>query len=143
MCAMGVLAMYPCHLDGPERPRMNARKDERGPALSARIGVLVLAVLQLAGAVALPALDGVLDVERYGVPTHVESPGSDDCTPHHDHAFCQVMRATALATASRVSATVALGQPLTNYAEPAALPELRRSNRLFQGSSGPRAPPSA
>lgn len=121
---------------------MNARKDERGPGLSRRVGVLLLAVLQLAGAVALPAVDGVLDVEQYGVPAHVESPGSDDCTPHHDHAFCQVVRASALATPSRVSATIALGQPLGTFAEPAGVAELRRSAGLFQGSSGPRAPPS-
>ncbi len=122
---------------------MNARTDERGPGISRRIGVLVLAVLQLAGALALPAADGVLDVGRYEVPMHVESPGSDDCTPHHDHAFCQMVRATALATPSRVSATVALGQPRTDSAEPIARPDLRRGTRLFQGSSGPRAPPSA
>ena len=122
---------------------MTAWKDERQPGFSRRIGVLVLALLQLAGALALPAVDGILDVELYGLPTHVESPGSDDCTPHHDHAFCQVVRATALATPSRVSATVALGQPLTDFDALPASPELRRSNRPFQGSSGPRAPPSA
>jgi hypothetical protein len=122
---------------------MTAWKDEPELRLSRRIGVLVLALLQLGAAVALPAVDGVLDVELYGVPTHVESPESDDCTPHHDHAFCQVVRATALATPSRVPATVALGQPLTGFDALPASPELRRSTRLLQGSSGPRAPPSA
>ncbi len=122
---------------------MNARKHDGDPGFGRRLGVLVLAVLQLAGAVALPAADGVLDVERYGVPVHVESPGSDDCTPHHDHAFCQLVRANALATPARVPATVALGHPLGNLAEPFSVPELRRSHRLLQGSSGPRAPPSA
>lgn len=122
---------------------MNASKDERDLGFSRRLGVLVLAVLQLAGAVALPAADGVLDVERYGVPVHVESPGSDDCTPHHDHAFCQVVRANALATPARVSTTIALGQPVGDFAEASSVPELRRSLRLLQGSSGPRAPPSA
>lgn len=111
--------------------------------MARRIGVLLLAVVQMAGAVALPAADGALDVERYSLPVHVESEGRDDCAPHHDHAFCQVVRSTALgnpappAAEAPTSALAAVRIP-----RPLAGPRVD-AQRVLVGASGPRAPPTA
>lgn len=110
---------------------------------SRRMAVLVLALVQLAGAVVLPAADGLMDVERYGTPVHVESGGRDDCTPHHDHAFCQVVRSTAMANPAGPT-TEFVVEPSRRVA--LALPErdaVPGHAAVLPGSSGPRAPPTA
>ncbi|MDZ7778567.1 MAG: hypothetical protein U5R14_01345 [Gemmatimonadota bacterium] len=110
--------------------------------LARRLGALVLALFHLTGAVALPAADGQLDVEQLGTPVHVESEGRDDCTPHHDHAFCQLVRTTALATPARPAVHVEAD------AVPRLLPGIRVVDAadvvepVLKGSSGPRAPPA-
>lgn len=108
-----------------------------------RLGVLVLAVFQLGGAVALPAADGVLDMDRYGTPAHVESEGSDDCAPHHDHAFCQVVRATALANPSRAASSVGVDDLVYQLHLLGGPAEVDVPSPVLEGSTGPRAPPFA
>jgi hypothetical protein len=111
--------------------------------LTRRLGVLVLAVFQLVGATVLPGADAMLDVEGYGTPVHVESEGNHDCTPHHDHLFCQVVRATAMANPARSAAEVPA------LVAPVAVRVMRGSEVLLArteartGSASPRAPPSA
>ncbi|MEX2467085.1 MAG: hypothetical protein WD995_09245 [Gemmatimonadota bacterium] len=122
---------------------MNTPSFASDPRWTRRLGVLVMALFQMAGATVLPAADGQLDVERYATPVHMESEGSDDCTPHHDHAFCQVVRSTALANPARSAAEVVA------LVTPSALPVVRAEERLrapsraHAGSSSPRAPPTA
>lgn len=122
---------------------MDALSHSRDHRPVRRLGVLVLAVLQLGGAVALPAADGVLDMDRYGTPTHVESQGTDDCAPHHDHAFCQVVRATALANPSRAVSSVGVGDLVHQLHALDGSAEVDVTSPVLQGSTGPRAPPSA
>lgn len=122
---------------------MDALSHTRDHRLVRRLGVLVLAMFQLGGAVALPAADGVLDMDRYGTPTHVESQGSDDCAPHHDHAFCQVVRATALASPSRAVTSVGVGDVVHQLHPLGGSAEVDIRSAVLQGSTGPRAPPSA
>lgn len=122
---------------------MDALSHTRDHRLVRRLGVLVMAVLQLGGAVALPAADGVLDMDRYGTPSHVESEGSDDCAPHHDHAFCQVVRATALANPSRALSSVGVGHRVHLLHPLGGSAEVDITSPVLEGSTGPRAPPSA
>jgi hypothetical protein len=111
--------------------------------LTRRLGVLVLAVLQLVGATVLPGADAKLDVEGYGTPVHVESEGNHDCTPHHDHLFCQVVRSTAMANPARPAAEVpALVAPVAVRVMRGA-EVLRARTEARTGSASPRAPPSA
>ena len=105
--------------------------------------MLLLAAFQFAGALALPAADGLLDVDRYATPTHVESQGSADCTPHHDHAFCQVVRATALAGPVRMATEVAAPPMVLRAAAPTGRGLFTPSVTRRSGAPGPRAPPSA
>lgn len=108
-----------------------------------RLGVLALALGQLAAGVVLPAADGHLDLEVFGAPVHVESHGEEDCKPHHDHAFCQVMRSTAMAHPGSESGALH-GIPtgpdvpgrIAAHDAPLVVPEL-------DAQSAPRAPPSA
>ncbi|MCA1792225.1 MAG: hypothetical protein LC667_20970 [Thioalkalivibrio sp.] len=110
--------------------------------LTRRLGVLVLAVMQLVGATVLPGADGKLDVERYGTPVHVESEGNHDCTPHHDHLFCQVVRSTAMANPAQSAAEVpALVAPVSVHALHGA-EVLRVRTEALVGCASPRAPPS-
>jgi hypothetical protein len=122
---------------------MDALSHTRDHRLVRRLGVLAMAVFQLTGAVALPAADGVLDMDRYGTPAHVESGGSDDCAPHHDHAFCQVVRATALANPSRAVSSVGVGDLVHQLHPLGGSAEVDITSPVLEGSSGPRAPPSA
>ena len=111
--------------------------------LTRRLGVLVLAVLQLVGATVLPGVDGKLDVELYGTPVHVESEGSHDCMPHHDHLFCQVVRSTAMANPAQSAAEVrALVAPEVVRALRGS-EVLRVRTEARTGSASPRAPPFA
>lgn len=111
--------------------------------LTRRLGALVLVVLQMVGATVLPAADGQLDVEGYLTPAHVESGGSDDCAPHHDHVFCQVVRSTALANPAPSTVEVAM------MAEPSMVLVIRDAeahrarSEARSGAGSPRAPPSA
>lgn len=111
--------------------------------LARRLGVLVLALFQLAAVVALPAADGLLDVELYGTPTHVESQGTHDCTPHHDHAFCQVLRVTAFATPARAAAAHDMPRATRDLRVRAPSVAFDVEDPVLRGSSGPRAPPTA
>ncbi len=122
---------------------MDALSHTRDHRLVRRLGVLVMAVFQLTAAVALPAADGVLDMDRYGTPTHVESEGSDDCAPHHDHAFCQVVRATGLANPSRAAVNVGVGDQVHQLHRLGGSVEADIPSPVLEGSTGPRAPPSA
>jgi hypothetical protein len=107
------------------------------------LGVLALALGQLVAAVVLPAADGHLDVEKFGMPVHVESHGDRDCMPHHDHTFCQVMRATSLATPARASAEIA-GYPIAlDVPAPRRVEQDRSTVPLLGTESAPRAPPRA
>lgn len=121
---------------------MNSGTPPNEGRLARRLGALVLALVQLTGAVVLPAADGRLDVEQLGTPVHVESEGRDDCAPHHDHAFCQVVRSTALATPARPAVQVGA------HEAPRLLPGIRvvdasyAAGPILKGSSGPRAPPA-
>ena len=122
---------------------MDALSHTRDHRLVRRLGVLAMAVFQLTGAIALPAADGALDVDRYGTPAHVESEGADDCAPHHDHAFCQVVRATALANPSRAASSVGADDRVHELHAPGGSAEVDVTSPVLEGSPGPRAPPSA
>lgn len=107
-----------------------------------RASVLLLAALQLGMSVALPGMDGVLDVERLLEVDHVESGERDACAHRHDHAFCQVVRAVSLATPARGSAESRLARPApVLHAAPPRAPLLSAAV-LLRGAPGPRAPPS-
>lgn len=106
-----------------------------------RLGALLLAVFHLGATSALSAADGVLDVERFDAPMHVESEGSEDCAPHHDHAFCQVVRSTAFGAPSQASAQADLRLPASPVAHPPAVEATTPSRGLLPGTAGPRAPP--
>jgi len=104
--------------------------------------VLLLVTLYSSVSLALATTDGVLDVERFGTPVHVESDGRADCVPHHDHAICQVVRSATLGAPSSAPDEVASAQPSGSLvAAPAADPPLPSNDRL-RGSPGPRAPPA-
>lgn len=134
--------MEPSETGFGNRDIMDSRTPSNEARLARRLGALALALFHLTGAVVLPAADGQLDVELLGTPVHVESEGRDDCTPHHDHAFCQVVRSTALATPARPSVQVGA------YEAPRLLPGIRlvdadyAAGPVLTGSSGPRAPPA-
>jgi hypothetical protein len=122
---------------------MDTRRRPTEHRLSRRLGMLLFAMLQMVGAVVLPAADGQLDIERFGTPVHVESKGGDDCASHHDHVFCQVVRSTALANPSRATAEVAaLATPPALHAL-RAVEEHRTLSDARSVSASPRAPPSA
>jgi len=122
---------------------MSSRPPTSDRRWTARLGVLALALGQLVVAVVLPAADGHLDVEKFGTPVHVESHGDRDCMPHHDHAFCQVMRATSLATPSRASAEIAGARFALDIPALKWVDQGRAAGPILGTQSAPRAPPRA
>lgn len=112
------------------------RRDARGA------GALVLALVQLVALGVLPAADAVLDIEQMELPLHIESEGSKECAPPHDHVFCQVVRSLAAAAeAPAVSGAIGIAAPVFRLHEPPASDLTIR--RFLTRSVGSRAPPLA
>ncbi len=117
---------------------LGERANWRGVRGAVALGMVSL---QLVAGAALPSADALLEAERIGLPTHVESPHTEDCPAAHDHLFCQVVRSLGSASASRRVATLAHTAPslsaesvLAERDGPARRPSLR-------GPTTPRPPP--
>jgi len=107
-----------------------------------RSGAVVLALVQLVAFGVLPAADALLDIEQMGLPVHIESEGSKECAPPHDHVFCQVVRSLAAATeAPAVAGAIDLATPVFRLHAPPASDLTTR--RFLTRSVGSRAPPLA
>lgn len=111
--------------------------------LTRRFAVAVLAVLQLAAAGLVPAADAELWGDSVESTLHVESQGSKECAPPHDHLFCQLCRTHLLAG---MTAPVHDALPLTLpslVAHAGQAAHTPAAATLLAGASGPRAPPIA
>lgn len=96
--------------------------------------------MQFGTSAAVVAADAILDGQQAASTTHVESSGSESCTTHHDHLFCQVVR--SLSDATRGTAVVASGasSPLVQTAAPVHASDAHDPT-ILSGAIGPRAPP--
>jgi len=96
--------------------------------------------MQFATSAVIVAADAILDGQQAASTTHVESRGSESCTTHHDHLFCQVVR--SLSDATRGTASVASGAA-GFLAQAAALVHVSDAPdpTILSGAIGPRAPP--
>ena len=107
------------------------------------MGMGCLATLQIGVATVLGPADAILDIERFGASTHVESPTTADCAFGHGHGFCQLVR-------SLYKAGISSGIPFLRDATPPLLlpepgPDAHRvaPAPVLLGSGTPRAPPIA
>jgi hypothetical protein len=107
-----------------------------------RAGALGLALLQLVAFAVLPTADALLDVEQVTMPLHVESDGSTQCAPPHDHLFCQAVRSLASATTTTVVAGAEAEAVSTFRLHPQSAGEVA-AKRFLTRSVGSRAPPPA
>lgn len=111
--------------------------------LGRRGAVLVLALLQLAAAGLVPVADAGLRDYRVEGKLHVEASGSEDCSPPHDHLFCQLCRTLLLA------AVLGPAYPAPLLDLPSLQTAARRggdgvlSRTSLHDALGPRAPPFA
>ena len=106
-----------------------------------RIGVLILAVMQMAAVMAMPVVDSVLETEAFSFETHVESEGTQDCATGHDDLFCKVVSSLSSLVAARAVTSptdAALGDRLGFVSNVASL-----DGRFHGLALGARAPPLA
>lgn len=107
-----------------------------------RTGALSMALLQLVAFSALPTADAVLDGSQLGLPLHVESEGSPECAPHHDHLFCQVVRSlTSVDTTAEIDQAESVAPIVGLEGQTSGAETISR--RFLTRSVGPRAPPLA
>ena len=116
---------------------MKLRSTHRGLG---RAAAVVFALLQLGASTAFVLADAVLDGEQAGAPVHVESQGSEECSTHHDHLFCQVVRSLASAAPGPGVATLEAHAAISSRRGPVHSSDAHPAS-AFSGASGPRAPP--
>ncbi len=107
-----------------------------------RWGVLLLALVQLAGPIGLQVVDAALDGEDYSTPVHIEGEGQEECADGHGHLICQTLRSMA----DGIGATDALKVGGVSGPESAVNSGLTSSFILktpVSGTLGSRAPPLA
>jgi hypothetical protein len=100
-----------------------------------------LVALQLVAGAVLPSADALLEAERVGLPTHVESPHNEDCPAAHDHLFCQVVRSLASASASPAVGSLPDATPPILAAEAIAERDDSTRRPSLRGPTTPRPPP--
>lgn len=94
----------------------------------------------------VPGVAGYADLLREAedarAEVHLEGEGAQDCAPHHDHLFCQVVR-------SMEHVVPVTGTPATHVGTPPSgehTPEARLAQHTVapaRGVHGSRAPPAA
>ncbi len=107
-----------------------------------RTAIACVALLQMGSTVALTHADALLDGERMGAPDHVESPENSDCSVHHGHLFCQVVRSLSQATVSpEITTEAGPAPPILDAEADCESGEVKRAPILF-GAVSPRGPPT-
>ena len=97
----------------------------------------------MAVAMALVPADALLDIDQFGVPEHVESPGSTECPVHHGHLFCQIARSLAAPGAAQRVTIAGEDAPTVRIAQPGHESSIPISASIWSASLIPRAPPLA
>ncbi len=99
--------------------------------------------MQVGVVAVLSPADALLDAERLGAPVHVESPEKRNCTAHHSHLFCQVVRLLLSGTpAGRVAAADSPAPSFLAIDRPGGDAPARSATFLI-GAISPRGPPLA
>lgn len=108
-----------------------------------RKAVFSLATLQIGLTGSLGPADAILDIERFGLPIHVESPERADCAVDHGHVFCQVVRSLSKAGVSGGIMLPRVSAPPLRLPEPDTAADRPPATPILPGSGIPRAPPVA
>ena len=100
-------------------------------------------MLHVGAATALGPADAVLDAERALAPIHIESPANPDCTFHHGHLFCQMLRSLSFAGVPRNIDLANPQVPPFRLADRILDASHVKSTPIMSGSVIPRGPPVA
>lgn len=121
---------------------MHQPRDQRTRG-ARRAGVLLLALLQLAGVGLLPAADAGVQSAALAAPTGVEAPDTERCGTHHDHVTCQFCRVLGLTgtMAPPVPSAPVARIPVLAMGAPSVDPA--PAGPTVCGGVGSRAPPFA
>lgn len=107
-----------------------------------RTAIGLLAVFQLGAAIAVPAVDAVLEAQEIGASAHFETQGSDHgCHTGHDHLICQLVRSMGQATLSPSVRSVPAVRPKLKASFVGTPTQFDATDRVHS-SQGPRAPPA-
>ncbi|MDE2980030.1 MAG: hypothetical protein OXU74_02445 [Gemmatimonadota bacterium] len=96
---------------------------------------------QMVVAAALVPADAILDIDQFGLPDHIEAPGTTECLVHHGHLFCQIVRSLwATGAAPDISIAGEHAPPLY-VAQPRPDASLTNNASIWSAPAIPRAPP--
>ena len=111
--------------------------------MSARgIAIVLLALFQVFGSVAIQAADLRLEVEELGAQVHIEDQSGEACGEPHHHLICQTARSLSTALGSSASRSVD-GRIATAVTPTPHRTDGPSHTRIHLGSRGSRAPPLA
>jgi len=120
-----------------DRPR-----DQRS-RVARQVGVLVLALLQVAAAGLAPVADASARAGSMANTLRVEAAGTEDCGSHHDHVTCQFCRVMSLAGETASAAPLSQLAAVPDVVVRLASGDVALASARTSGGVGSRAPPLA